>query len=78
MNGRRSKAIRKLAKFKVGKKSEDRTYVPLQSQDYMGNPFNVPGTKVSTGTRCDYLILKDYFQGKDVIMPNHLRSIIDV
>lgn len=73
MNGKRAKAIRRLAKFKP---SDDREYGPAECLDYNGKPYNDPRTHVAKGTRRDYKILKNYFQGKDVILPNHLRSVV--
>ena len=79
MNGKRAKAIRRLAKFSLKEdRKQKREYEALESQDYNGNTFKVPSTHVSTGVRRDYRILKDYFQGKDVILPNHLRGVVGV
>lgn len=75
MNGKRAKAIRRLAKFKP---FDAREYGPAQLQDHNGKPYEDPRTKVAKGARRDYKILKDYFQGKDVILPHHLRGVVNV
>ena len=71
MNGKRAKAIRKLAKFIP---NDQREYGPLHTYDHNGKPLVIKNTRVSSGTRRDYKLLKQHFQGKDVILPKYLKD----
>lgn len=73
MNAKTAKLLRNLVGFKP---NDTREYGPLESQDHNGQAIKIETTAVAKGKRADYRLLKRYFKGYDVILPNHLRSLV--
>lgn len=74
MNVKTARYIRKLLDFSP---NEEREYKNLQTLDYHGRPIEIETTQVATGKRADYQLLKKYFKGEDVILPHHLRELVN-